>query len=231
MAELQDINLVSTNLGETRRLTVAIPKSPISVAELPLVVCADGQYLRNMFPKLARELEAGRCPACVFIGVHSSVTHRVPEYIPGVDTPRFNAHEQFVVSEVLAWAESKLRVTTERSKRAIFGLSNGAIFAISMGLKHSDSFGNVIAFSVPGGAGRYRDLPWGTTPEVAFYLAAGNRELPIKRTTQSIAKQLNKHGVTHVFETRQAGHDFAFWNAELPRAVLWTFRREYDVPS
>jgi enterochelin esterase-like enzyme len=219
--EVQDISLISTHLGEQRRLTVVLPKS-FAGDELPVVVCADGQCLQNMYPTLAREIGAGRCPECVLIGVHS--THnRVPEYIPGVDPERFDAHEQFFVGEVLTWADSALGITLDRKRRALFGLSNGAVFAITTGLKHNDQFGTVIAFSVPGGASRYQAIEWDTKPEIAFYLAAGNRELPIKRTTQSIARQLSKRKLKHIFEIRQAGHDLAFWDAELPRAIQWAF--------
>jgi phospholipase/carboxylesterase len=79
----------------------------------------------------------------------------------------------------------------DRGSLAISGFSDGASYALSLGLANADLFTHVLAFS-PGFVAPVR--PTGT-PRV--YLSHGRADavLPIDRTTRRIAPQLRAAGI------------------------------------
>ena len=94
-----------------------------------------------------------------------------------------------------------------------------------MGVLHPEKFGRVIAFSVAKCSARI-DLPVPRPDSFPnFYLSAGNegRENSFRRHTAAIAKYLSRHKVECEFTARDGGHDFEFWQSELPAAFNWAF--------
>src|SRR5207245_1375598 len=96
---------------------------------------------------------------------------RSAEYVPGLRPERFAAHEKFICDEVVPWAERELGASADRKDRALYGCSNGARFALEMGLRRPDLFGHVIAFSLAG-ARNFLPPPVPSTP-AEFHFAAG----------------------------------------------------------
>jgi predicted esterase len=159
--------------------------------------------------------------------VHSSDRYRAKEYIVETDNQRFEAHERFFTDEVYRWAIDEFSLSPTFQSCGVFGFSNGGAFALSMGIRHRDKYGVVIAFSIAGGPDRIDESEYARRPIAKHYLSAGTREKPICRTGRAIAKLLAKHGVEHVSTERCAGHDFTMWESELPESIRWSFP-EYE---
>jgi enterochelin esterase-like enzyme len=126
---------------------------------------ADGASVRRFAAVLEPGVVAGTTPAAVLVGVHSSVgppadDPRMREYLPGLDSRRYDAHERFFLDEVARWAQREVGVSADRELRAVGGCSNGAVLASALGCRHPDRFGGVVAFSLgvhpplPSGPGR-----------------------------------------------------------------------------
>lgn len=223
MTSVLDFQIESASLGETRRVTVFLPPAHRSNTSYPAVFCADGQAVHGFSRRLYQAIEHEGVPPVILVGVLSSERFRAQEYLAGVDERRFGAHECFFTDEVYRWASAKFSLSTARESCAIFGISNGGAFALSMGAKHREKYGVVIAFSVAGGPDRVPDSEFGRQPTARYYLSAGTREKPIRNTVREVAKRLANHGVEHTSTEQSAGHDFRFWDSELPKAIRWSF--------
>jgi enterochelin esterase-like enzyme len=228
--QIKHYTLASHALGEQRELTVYLPPNHTSVGPTAVIYAADGQTV----PKFAAVLEPlimdGRLPSILLVGVHSPTASlsdpsqdlRAQEYLPNENPARFAAHERFFVDEVAAWAERELGAATDRQQRAVFGYSNGGVFAAAMGIRHPDRYGHILAFSL--------GLPPGTPtavtePSIDFYLVAGTLEENFHSTTAGFARMLRSLGVAYMFRDRVSGHDDIMWQEEFPAAVDWAFKR------
>jgi enterochelin esterase-like enzyme len=230
----QTYTLDSTALKARRELTVYTPPHHDPHHAIPVVYLADGQSVPDYAALIDPLIVDGALPSVLLVGVNTPPTSsaiggaydvsqdpRAQEYLPGVNAERFAAHEQFFVNEVAAWAERTLGAAADRGRRAILGVSNGAAFAIAMGLRHADRYSAVLAFSV---AGSIPQTPLGWTAGVAprQYLVAGTLEI-FRGTTSAWAKTLDRLHVDHVYRERVCGHDFLMWQEEFPGAVAWAF--------
>lgn len=218
--------LASRYLSEPRHVTVFKPDSAGILGKMPTLLVADGYFVTDFAASLTDSKTASANPQVAMVGIHAS-SARVEEYIPGVDVNRFAAHEAFVISEVVPWAEETLQLDRQRENVGIFGVSNGALFAIAMGLRHPAIFGSVIAFSIPGGAcARHRPAEFNQPLLPRFYLSAGTHELPFARATRKFGLALEKHGVEHRVGEHHGGHELCSWCDALPVAIDWCWGRQ-----
>lgn len=221
---LFDHAIESPSLGEPRRITVYRP-SDRHGGDLPVIFATDG----NMFPAYARRLdaaiEAGVCPPVVVVAAHSALftaqqNLRALEYLPGFDDRRFDAHQRFFVSELPAWADAELPISADRSKRAVFGCSDGGGHALATGMLHPQKYGHVFGFSTgmpPDGRTQWsKDGPF-------VHLCAGTLEGPFHQSTVMWAFFLERLGAPHHLTERVCGHDLIQWCEELPRAAARAF--------
>lgn len=185
MALVRDCDIPSGSLCDTRTVSIFLPAAYHSGSRSPVLYCADGQALGIFAERLQYEMETGNIPWVLLVGAHSHSELRAKEYIPGVNNERFSAHEEFFTDERCRWTKSEFCVSATRDTCGLFGFSNGAIFAVTMGARHREKYGAVIAFSVPGGAERFTAYDWTQPPRTKFYLSAGTREKPIRECSNS----------------------------------------------
>jgi enterochelin esterase-like enzyme len=226
MTFVRDYPLESPSLQETRMITVFLPDQYRPTAGLPVLFCADGQAVPWFSGPLSYAIQRQEAPPVILIGVHSDPAYRAREYLDGMDAERFSAHERFFAEEVYLWAVSEFHLSLDRSRCGVFGFSNGGGFALTMGVRHREKYGVVIAFSIAGDPRRVRESEYTRRPIARYYLSAGTREIPFLKTVRAVARLLEKHGVEHILTQREAGHDFHFWNSELCEAVSWAFARD-----
>jgi enterochelin esterase-like enzyme len=213
--------LQSAALGEEREITVYLPPGHNAAARYPTIYAADGESAGWLARVLEPLILSGALPPVLVVGAHAGEGElRAIEYIPGGDLARFTAHERFFVDELAAWAEHEVGATIDRKQRAVFGFSNGGVFAGEMALRHPDRFGIAMPFSA--------GIPPDTTQHapdasVRYYLTAGLYEEGFYTTTRTFAKQLEQAGAAVVFNPRVAGHDPAMWEEEFVAATLWAF--------
>ena len=97
------------------------------------------------------------------------------------------------------------RCAIDRNRLAIGGFSDGASYALSLGLANGDRFGNVIAFS-PGFfvGGKARGKP---SPQIFISHGIGDRVLPIDVCSRAFVPGLRKNGYKIEFQEFSGGHD------------------------
>ena len=232
------LDLESEALGEKRKIKIYLPPGHDRSKSYPVIYAADGMTNAEILEPL---ILAGKVRPIIVVGVLPGAYQgdraqpyeikrdlRACEYLPEIDPTRFAKHEKFFCEEVRAWAENELGAAREQNNRAIYGVSNGARFAVEMGMRHPELFGHVFGFSVASAsdsknlvaAARIRVEP-GKVPH--FRLAAGKWEASFHKMTSALAEKLKNENVPVVFESRVAGHDDLMWRQELVSAALATF--------
>lgn len=223
MKSIRNFQIHSLRLQTKRTITVFFPQGYRTGLDYPALFCADGQAVEGFSSSLLKAMEEGRTPPVILVGVHSDPRLRAYEYVDGIDSSVFLAHEHFFTDEVYRWAIAKLDLSCARPACGVFGFSNGGAFALSMGVRHREKYGVVIAFSIAGGPHRIEESEFARRPAARYYLSAGTREKPFRDTGRAISSILSKSDVEHVITERHAGHDFDFWNSELCEAIRWAF--------
>jgi enterochelin esterase-like enzyme len=159
---------------------------------------------------------------------------RSREYLPGVDSARFAAHERFLLDEVLPYVESKYRAPRARNQRALFGFSNGATFAAATGLSYPERFGAVIAFSPGGGAKSFAAIPQAghhnrrPVHGPKLYVSGGMYETAFQTNARALADLFRVSGAPTRLREPVGGHDEIIWQLSLPAALLWIFHSPRD---
>lgn len=227
---IKHYSLPSGALKETRDLTVYLPPGYQTGQTYPVIYMADGQSTEDMAYVLEPWLADRTLPPMLLVGVHSPqgqstsvpIDLRAQEYLPNINTERFAAHEQFFTEMVRLWSEQTLGASTDRLQRAVFGFSNGAVFAIAMGLNHPDIYGHVLAFS----AGMEPQLRIRTAFNADYYLLSGKLETGFHANTKHIAQSLKQMGISTVFQDQVSGHDYVMWREAFAQAAAWAFARK-----
>jgi enterochelin esterase-like enzyme len=225
-------SIQSRHLGAWRNITVYVPPAVGTQPVAGVVFLGDGGAADALGKVIDPLIAAGRLPRIVLVGMHSDTTRgprpeddgRAAEYLTGfVDgDARFLAHERFVLEEVLPWAEAAYDVAREASRRAVFGFSNSAAFAMQMGLRHPGVFGRVLAFS-PGGANAAMNDGAKAEGAAAYYLLGGLLEPAFHAKAVAWAELFRPLGIRHVLHEPVAGHDWATWQLHFPDALAWAF--------
>ncbi|MCI0709719.1 MAG: hypothetical protein L0154_06100 [Chloroflexi bacterium] len=226
---LRDFTLDSEFLDDgTRQITVYLPPEYDENGEYPVVYLSDGSVVWSYSPIVEAAILNGDVPHLILVGIHAhppdptgQFNFRGHEYLPWLDeeTDFFENHEQFVIEEVIPWAEERFAVATDRNQRAIFGLSDGASFSLTMAQNHPDLFGNALVFSLGWSGAEY--LP--TEEPIRYYLVTGTLETAFFEATTRWAEVLDEEDVQHVLKVRVSGHNQHLWREEFPAAVAWIF--------
>jgi phospholipase/carboxylesterase len=111
------------------------------------------------------------------------------------------------------------RYAVDRARLAIEGFSDGASYALSLGITNGDVFPYVIAFS-PGFA-----APAGRRGSPAFFISHGryDRVLPIRATSRAIVPRLKRAGYDVTYREFEGGH--AAPRAMAEAALAWWLDR------
>jgi enterochelin esterase-like enzyme len=220
--KVQDYTIDSVQLKAKRGISVYTPPNYDSKKHYPVIYMGDGQSAIVFARYIEPLILSGELPPLLMVGVHAMDGDiRSYEYIRGIDATIFEPHERFFVNEVLQWAEQNLGVSMERDRRALFGYSNSAYFAVEMGLSYPDRYGAVIAFSVAGNDPWIADSSkWNLNLQSRFYLLYGTLE-PYRFHTKRWASFFGLNGFDYSLRERVAGHDIALWQEEFPAAVKW----------
>jgi len=234
----------SVALEEDRVVTWYLP--PERGEEPPAVVyLTDGSQVPGLALSIDTLVSMGRIPPLALVGIWSGERPpsadpfrgiiddwRAVEYLEGVASAapslqdsvaaarRYAAHETFFVQEIPAWAERTLGVSTAPADRALYGVSNGGAFALTMGRKYADLYGGVIAFSHgPSSAVATPEVSWGALPP--HFLAVGWLEPSFSTVLHALADSLSSAGVPVRMEDYPSGHDGHVWSELFPQAVEW----------
>jgi enterochelin esterase-like enzyme len=212
--------LQSTHLGEARGITVYLPPSA-PAGPLPVLYMMDGAT--EAFAHVLEPLIlAGKTRPFAVVGADAGAgppagvayslqaDRRAQEYLPGVTPEVFDRHMRFFTGELLPWAERTYLLSQAPGDRALFGFSNGAVFALAVAVEHPELFGTVLPFS----AGDFMEAPRsGPLPRV--FLAAGEFEPGFLAANRKHHKVLRSAGADAALESYMSGHDSLMWQVAL----------------
>ncbi len=191
---------------------------------LPTLYMADGRAgLYVAAARLRAAIEAGTTPPVQIIALDSEpeARDRTREYTD-VGRARFIAHERWLLSVVIPWAERIARASPER--RAIGGYSNGAAFAIFMGARHPDVFSGVLAHSPVAATETFHaDARVNRT---RWALSAGRLEYSgyPARAISVVGAVVRAEGGVVRSCTGAWGHEAGAWIDLSPGAIAWLFQ-------
>jgi enterochelin esterase-like enzyme len=145
------------------------------------------------------------------------------------------SREQFIqefLADIMPFVEKNYRVRTDRSSRAIAGLSMGGGQTLGIAVPHLDKFGYIGVFSagLPGGGGRGASAPpatpygeaWEKQNQAALdnaslkkglkllWFGIGKEDAGFANATNSV-NLLKKHGFNPVFHESDGGHTWPNW--------------------
>lgn len=136
-----------------------------------------------------------------------------PEKVAG-----FAAFEDDLLHDVIPAIESRYSVQTDRTHRALAGLSMGGGQSLNFGLAHLDTFAWVGAFSPAPNtkpAAQLAPDPAATTKQLKLlWLSCGKKDGVIN-IAQSVLAQLKENRVPHVWNVDSNAHDSAEWSNNL----------------
>jgi enterochelin esterase-like enzyme len=214
--------LISDALRAPRRVTVYLPPDP--AGPVPACVLADGGAAAVLAPSLESAIGAGAVPPVLLVGIHNAPSDagdrsdlRAQEYVPGQNRRRFDAHLRFVTGEVMPWAAQQFGPMEGPWVAA--GFSNGAAWAIAAAQRRPELIGAVAGLSA--GAVPHRISGAARAARVRHYLAAGMLEPAFRQATRSWAERLQRAGLPCHYEEWAGGHDYLWWQHQLPVALGW----------
>jgi enterochelin esterase-like enzyme len=208
----------SENLGGPRDITVYRPPGP--PGPMPLCLLADGQVVPEHARILEPAITSGALPPVMLVGLHSDTTSghypdgRSREYLPEIDPPRFDAHLDFAVAEILPAFPEATHVITA-------GFSNGASFALAAADRRPDLITAALALSP--------NLPppqLDTGVRIPRYVAAGTLEGSpgFRECARLLAAAMAGAGIRHRHEEWIGGHDPYWWRVHLVAGLTWLVR-------
>lgn len=123
--------------------------------------------------------------------------------------------EDYLLTDVMPFAESKYRIAPGRPNHAIAGLSMGGGQSLMVGFKHPEMFSAVGAFSaaVPANMEEFlKDSAVHTFQTV--WVACGKDDSLFERN-QKLAELLNSHQVKTTFRPSEGAHTYTVWRMYL----------------
>lgn len=130
-----------------------------------------------------------------------------------------------VILHLIPWLDANYRTLSERSYRAIGGLSRGASWAVHLGFKHWPLFSAIGAHSLPlfvHDPARIRvwldEIPANELPRI--YLDIGDRDYLLDKAVW-FENLLTEENVPHEWYLNSGRHEEAYWMDHLEQYLLW----------
>ncbi|MDG2128649.1 MAG: alpha/beta hydrolase-fold protein [Fuerstiella sp.] len=170
-------------------------------------------------------IASGAIQKCVLVmpyghPIPPSYHDRPGEYIPN----NADLYEQDITIDLLPFLDNKFRLQKNAANRSIAGLSMGGGHAIDTGLKNTDTFSAIGAFSAAAPQLETSELlkkypALATQPPPAnqlrhFWIPIGNDDFLLEQNNKFTA-QLRDAGVTHKYMKNTGGHEWRLWRQYL----------------
>lgn len=166
--------------GETRVVWVWRPANAPTDRRLPTLYIFDGlDGLNVALLRLKPALDSGALPPILIIAPDPNPHNegRGAEYLRGFPggSDDFRVHEDWLVHQVIPWAQRTQRAATDPAQTFVGGFSNGADLAVALANDHAEIFGGALVHS-PVGADAGWMLP--TAAHQRWVVTGGTREAP-----------------------------------------------------
>jgi enterochelin esterase-like enzyme len=167
-------------------------------------------------------------PMIVVMPLGHAVPFGSPSEVQAKNTPLF---EEYLLKEIMPWAETKFRLAPGRLNRAIAGLSMGGGQASNIGFGHLELFSAIGVFSSSGGpdfAARHKAPladPSGTNAKLrVFWIAIGKQDAGLERA-QQFAGLLEQNRIRRGYVETDGGHVWSVWRWCLGEFAPMLFRK------
>jgi enterochelin esterase family protein len=158
--------------------------------------------------------------------------HAVPfGSAPEIQAKNLPLFEDYLLKEILPWAEAKYRIAPGRRNRALAGLSMGGGQSSNIGFGHLDLFNAIGVFSSSGGpefATRHKAVlsdPKAVNAKLGLlWIAMGKQDAGYPRAKQ-FSELLQQHQIHHEFVETEGGHVWAVWRWCLAQFAPMLFQR------
>ena len=153
--------------------------------------------------------------------------------------------QDFIVRDLVAWADSALRTRLEPARRALVGLSEGGGAAVNLALRHPEAFGACASlsgefqlhksFGLAAVLGPdpdrtrmldenspllYVDRIAGSARGQVIYFDCGLGEGDWLEQNRAFDRRLTALGVPHTYREYPGGHGWGYWRVHLRDALL-----------
>ncbi len=158
--------------------------------------------------------------------------HAVPfGSAPEIQRKNVPLMEEFMLKDLMPWAESKYRIAAGRQNRALAGLSMGGGQTFNIGFAHLDLFGALGVFSSatqPEFAEKFKTVladAKGTNAKLNLFWYANGDQDPVFTRAKDTSTLLNKHQIRHTFRVIENGlHTWPVWRRCLSEFVPLLFQ-------
>lgn len=219
--------LKSEVLGDRRSFWVNLPPHYDHTKRYPVVYFNDGEeYLYSGdVPRIMDYLIEHR-KTRPFIAALTRPNNREKEY--GLS----DQYVRFISDELVPWMDDSYPTLANRSSRALFGVSQGALCAAHVAFRRPDLFGHVLGQSGNFGYrnnaliqnyARHKNL------QIRFHLIVGRYETVMNRDDSSqdnylqsqrrFVDALRDNGYTVSYAEYPEGHQWGFWKAHIGDAL------------
>ncbi|WCN38690.1 alpha/beta hydrolase [Aneurinibacillus uraniidurans] len=222
--------ITSNYLGEIRSYKLYLPPGYNADQAYPIVYAQDGEQFLNFGrgATVAQEMILnGELYPFIIAAVTVSRENRTSEY--GTNRSRNHLYKSFFIEELMPAVEQEVSV----SQRVLAGDSLGGTVSLDLALEHPELFSHVLSLS----GAFYPEVMKGVLrkPELRslmIYMLIGLEEtaVPVWDGTadflalnREMKALLEERGASVTYVERSGGHDWGFWQRELPDALTFFF--------
>lgn len=231
---LEDTEIISEALGMTRTLSIYTPPGQQPADGWPVVYMADGRAVAGLAPIADALIMSGDIAPVMLVGLWNAPAPTPPaetfsvrtdsrsqEYLWGIDPNRFQAYQDFLMSEVIPLTVRDCHATVNRDQRMLFGFSSGAAWAISTGLLHPAEFGHVTGASF--GWENAMSTAAVNAGSPAFYISAGEFEPTFLDDSRQASETLAAAGAEAHFQRFVSGHSWLAFEQQFETGLKAAF--------
>lgn len=171
--------------------------------------------------------EGKAVPMIVVMPYGHAVEFGAPREQQAKNLPLF---EEYLLKEVMGYAEGKYRIAPGRRNRAIAGLSMGGGQSLRIGFGHLDLFSAIGAFSaaVPADFDSYFESTLADAKAVneklkLFWIGCGKDDFLFERS-KKLAALLEARQIRHTFRATEGAHTYTIWRQYLGEFAPLLFR-------
>ena len=141
-----------------------------------------------------------------------------------------DTYQDYILTDVVPFVESKYRVAPGRENRAIAGLSMGGGQALHIGFGHTDLFSAVGAFSAAVPADFENKFaaalgsPSRTNSQLQTIWFACGRQDSLFERSQKLSELLSARGIRHTWRPTEGNHTYRYWRQYLGEFAPLLFR-------
>jgi enterochelin esterase-like enzyme len=154
-------------------------------------------------------------PMIIVMPLGHAVPFGSPREIQARNTPLM---EEYLLKEIMPWAEASYRIAPGRQNRAMAGLSMGGGQTFSIGFGHLELFSALGVFSSAPGpdfATQFKGLlddPKGLNAKLNVFWYANGDQDPVFLRAKEASEMFNKHQIRHTFRVYEGGlHTWPVW--------------------